>query len=37
MISKYETAQGMLKADRAYSLKLFIKFDYKNFLLICSL
>ncbi|MDR1244922.1 MAG: hypothetical protein LBJ98_02970 [Endomicrobium sp.] len=29
--SKYETAQGTFKADKVYSVKVFVKFDYKNF------
>jgi hypothetical protein len=28
---KYETAQGTFKADKVYSVKLFVKLDYKNF------
>jgi hypothetical protein len=27
----YETAQGKFKADKVYSVKVFVKFDYKNF------
>jgi hypothetical protein len=29
--SKYETAQGTFKADKVYSIKIFMKFCYKNF------
>jgi hypothetical protein len=29
--SKYETAQGKFKADKVYSIKIFMKFCYKNF------
>jgi hypothetical protein len=29
--SKYETMQGTFKADKVYSIKLFIKLDCKNF------
>jgi hypothetical protein len=28
---KYETTQGTFKADKVYSLKIFMKIDYKNF------
>jgi hypothetical protein len=28
---KYETAKGTFKADKVYSAKIFVKFDYKNF------
>jgi hypothetical protein len=28
---KYEIAQGTFKADKVYSVKVFVKFDYKNF------
>jgi hypothetical protein len=28
---KYETKQGTFKADKVYSAKVFVKFDYKNF------
>jgi hypothetical protein len=28
---KYETTQGTFKADKVYSAKIFVKFDYKNF------
>jgi hypothetical protein len=28
---KYETTQGTFKADKVYSAKVFVKFDYKNF------
>ena len=34
---KYETNQGTFKADKVYSVKVFVKFDYKNFLLIYPL
>jgi hypothetical protein len=29
--SKYETAQGTFKADKVYSIKIFMEFCYKNF------
>jgi hypothetical protein len=28
---KYETDKGTFKADKVYSVKIFVKFDYKNF------
>jgi hypothetical protein len=28
---KYETEKGTFKANKVYSAKLFVKFDYKNF------
>jgi hypothetical protein len=30
-MNKYETAKGTFKADKVYSAKIFVKFDYKNF------
>jgi hypothetical protein len=29
--SKYETTQGTFKIDKVYSVKIYVKFDYKNF------